>query len=184
MDLATLRAEHPNLVEALHNEGQEQGQRAGYAEGLKAGQKTGYDEGLKAGIEAEKARESEIREITPPGMEQMASEFIAKGASVSDAMKAMLQAAKAEASVKIEADKKVKSDKLDQLHLESPAAVDPLKKPDNKLNTAGLTADERAKKEWESDPKLRAEFSGVGGEDAYIAFVVNQGKGLIKGKFQ
>ncbi len=184
MDLATLRAEHPNLVEALHNEGQEQGQKTGHAEGLKAGQKIGYDEGFKAGVETEKGREAKIREFTPPGMEQMASNLIAKGASVSEAMEAMLLQAKVEAAAKLESDKKVKTEKLDQLHLESPAAVDPLKKPDNKLNTAGLTADERAKKEWEFDPKLRAEFSGVGGEDAYVAFVVNQEKGLIKGKFQ
>lgn len=185
MDLATLKAEHPNLVDALHTEGQEQGQKAGYLEGLKAGQKTGYDEGVKAGIETEKSRESEIRECTPPGMEQMASELIAKGTSVTDAMKSMLQATKAESAARIAADSKIKGEKLDQLRGESPDPVPALKKKETGSNTDFFTLapEERAKKEWESDPGLRAEFKNAGGMDAYAAFIVNQEKGLIKGKF-
>jgi len=127
MDLATLKAEHQDLVVALQDEGREQGQKIGYAEGIKAGQKTGYDEGLNAGIEMEKSRESEIRGCMPVGMEELASKLIREGTSVSDSMKAMLQAAKADASARLDADTKIRTAKIDQLHLESPSPIIPIK---------------------------------------------------------
>lgn len=184
MDLATLKAEHPNLVEALQDEGREQGQKAGYAEGLKAGQKIGHDEGFKAGVETEKGREAEIRECTLPGMEELAGKLIAEGVTSAEAMKKMLLAQKAEASARFEADQKTKKDKLDQLHLESPSGIEPLKKPEKLENTEtpkfSGSIEDRAKAFWDSNSGIRAEFDGMGGYDSFLSFFKADEQGLVK----
>jgi hypothetical protein len=44
-------------------------------------------------------------------------------------------------------------------------------------NFAGLSVEERAKKEWDSKPELRAEFKE---QAAYVAFLKADAKGLVK----
>ena len=181
MDLATMKAEHPNLVEALFVEGREQGQKIGYQEGLKAGQKTGYEEGLRAGQENERKRESDIRELTVPGFEKISEEAIKTGATVEEAMKKMLLAQKAEAVAQREADANLKLVKLEQLKMEAPGPVNPLKKPEVPMTASTNSIEDQARANWDSNPEIRAEFPAeIGGYKSYLAYFKAEAKGLVK----
>ena len=176
MELADLRAEHPQLVAAL----QEEAKKAGFDEGYQAGKEAGYEEGLSAGMEKERERITEIREICPKGQEELAEEYITKGMSVQEAMKGFLMAQKAEAEAREQAEDKLKQERLAQLQSDQDRVepVTPIKEDKASVNS-NLPVEKRAEQEWNQNPELREEFK-LGGLPSYIAFLEAQEKGLTK----
>lgn len=166
MDLATLKAENPEIVTALREEGH----------------KTGLEEGKQAGIKMERERISQIREVTPEGQQDLAEQYIKDGTSVENAMRGFLTAAKAMKTAEVKAENTLRQTKLEDLKLNAPVPVAPQKTEEPKKDLSSLPIEERAKIMWDNSPADRAEFEGLGGYPAFLAYVKNYEKGLIKGK--
>ena len=175
MDLAELKSKHPDIFQAVY----EEGKSAGVVEGVEAGKKAGYDagkaEGVTEGAKAEQERIKAVQSALIPGHEALIESMIADGKTTG---------AEAMAAV-IAAEKKTREGELAKIKADAipPAAATPAPSADD----AGVPVDpnlpveERAKAEWDRKPEIRAEFGQV---ENYVAYkkAIEAGRARILGR--
>ena len=109
----------------------------------------------------------DIKKITPPGMESIADELIAIGATIEQAAQTFVIRLKAERNIKREAELAIK---LRRLAFSGTATHGDLStRPD----------EQRWKAEWNRDPKLREEFPKF---ECYKGFKANESRTTIVGR--
>lgn len=140
MDLKTLRETHPELAQALIDEG--------HAAGLITGR--------TEGATAERQRIQDVEAQAMPGQEDLVKTLKFDGKTTGP-----------EAAVKVLAAEKAKGGaRLDELRADAPkpapaAASDTGEHAAANADDQNLTIEERAKKKFEADPKIREEFETV-----------------------
>lgn len=155
MDRATLAAEHPELLTAI------------------------LDEGRAAGATAERERLAAIDGAAIPGHEALVAKLKADGTvSAGDAA---LQILAAERTARVQAGAQRAAEAPQPLTLVPSATVAPtaaeLAAAAAAEADAGLSVEDRSKKQWEADASLRAEFGSL---DAYTAFAKAQDRGAVR----
>ena len=170
MDLNELKTKHPDIYRAAFDDGK----AAGVVEGIETGKKAAFDdgksEGLTEGAKAEQERIKAVESALIPGHEALIEAMKADGKTTG---------AEAMAAV-IAAEKRVREGELAKLAKDAiaPAAAAPA--PTQEQDAAAdltLPVDERAKKAWDSDPKVRAEFGSLG---SYTAYLRNTEEGRVR----
>ena len=157
MDKEKLKKEH----KALHDEVFSDGKAAAVAEekqgkeaAVAAAKTAGFEEGKNAAMAAEKNRVSGILSAMPKGMHDVAIQAIKDGLSVEQAKDAYLQ----------------------KVNASAPASLgngdDPQQAPKAEENTP-----EAWGKQYDSDPKIRAEFSS---KESYVGFKKAESAGRVK----
>lgn len=161
MSASQLAESHPEAAEALRTEGR----RAAQAEAAPA-LATARNEAAAA----ERIRILEIHAATMPGYEAQARAAIESGQSAAEFALAQAKAEKARGSDHLAA---LRRDEESVAALRpatapaAPPAVDP-----------NLPIDEKAKAEWDADPKVRAEFAQKFG--SYLAYRKAEDAGKIR----
>lgn len=160
-----VKAEHKLIAEALAAEGKELGLKEGKEAGIKEGKETGIKEGEATGIEkakaTEKTRVEAICAAMPKGMEAIALQCIREGKTAEESNQAFLKAFK------------------DASALPPGPDADPAVK---KQPAGEETIEEKCKREWETNPKIKEEFASL---ETYTGFTRAQSKGRIRvGKIQ
>ncbi len=166
----TIAADHPEVAEALRNEGRAEAQEAA----RQAGHEAGRAEGERAGAEAERSRIAALESAALPGYEAMLEEHKADGSKTDvDLMRAQTAAQK-KAGVTVAA--QLADDEKALTDLPAPGASaagpgassggsNPLKPP------AGLTGDDLrswAQERWAASEETRGEFKRF---DAYLGYL-------------
>lgn len=157
MDLATLRKDHPELVRAIADEA-----TADMDEKLAQAKKDGGDEAL-SNINAKRSALSGL------GHDELAEELAFNPEITEEmAVRRMLEAVKEE-----------KKEHFAEFQKDAPKpAKQPANdKPDEDLSSGPMT-EEKARKAWDKDGGLRAEFAGD--FDVYLAYVSEQDGVKIK----
>jgi len=175
MTLEEFKTKYPDIASALVKEGDE----AGYARGLKDGEAKGTEKANQEnqaqakidGAAAERERIKSVQDQLISGHEDLIQELMFDGKTSGP-----------EAAVKVlAAEKKLRQDTLTTHRTESPEAL-PDPSTDNAKETTtedkNLPVDERAKVEWDKDPKVRAEFDGD--FDGFLAFKKAEDRGAVK----
>jgi capsid assembly protease len=175
MDLTELKSKHPDIFQAVY----EEGKAAGVVEGVEAGKKAGYDagktEGVTEGAKLEQERIKAVQAALIPGHEALIEAMIADGKTTgNEAMAAVIAAEKKTREGELA---KIKADAI------TPAAATPAPSADD----AGVAVDpnlpveERAKAEWDKKPEIRAEFGRV---ENYVAYkkATEAGRARILGR--
>ncbi|HSF95437.1 MAG TPA: S49 family peptidase, partial [Thermohalobaculum sp.] len=142
---ASVAADHPEVAEALRNEGRE----AGYKDGFTAGQEDGHKQGAAAGAQealergrqaglaegatAERARIAALTEASLPGYDKLLAECIADGKSTAADLalkqQAVLKRTRAAAIEGAAADEAALSDPANPLPAPAPAQASATKDP-------------------------------------------------------
>lgn len=167
-----IKAEYPASAEALIKEGRDSGHKAGHAEGVEAGRK----EGMAQGAKAERDRLAAIDGVAKAGHEQLIADAKADGQSTAaDVALKIIHAEKAAgpaqlATVKDAAAKAPVIQPSVPAQAESAAAVQ-----DDK----DLPVEERAKRAYASDAKIRTEFPTV---EIYTSFLKGSEAGALRSK--
>lgn len=159
-----IKKEFPAIHEAFKQEGFKEGQDKGAVEAKALG--------VKEGAEAERGRLNAIEEASLPGHEDLVAK--AKSDPEMTAEKLALQivaAEKARGSDFLKA-AKAAEDKLPEIKPSVAKTAD-----ENKVDP-NAPVEDRAKAEWDKDPKLRAEFGDD--YDAYLAFKKADENGQVK----
>lgn len=155
MDRATLASEHPELLNAILNEGR------------------------VAGATAERERLAAIDGAAIPGHEALVAKLKSDG-SVS-AGDAALQILAAERTARVQAGAQRAAEAPQPLALVPSATVVPMAAEREAAAAAqadaSLSVEDRSKKQWEADAGLRAEFGTL---DAYTAFAKAQDRGAVR----
>lgn len=156
MDMTKLRAEHPALVEALLKEGRDSVD----ATALRA-----------EGAKAERERIQAIHALSSPGHAKLITEAMFDGTSTAGDVAQKIVAA----------DNAARAHTLDALRKDGadPAKVKPgpANLPPAPDADAHLPLEERCKAKWESDAKVREEFTSY---EAYLAYERASAKGKVK----
>jgi len=128
---------------------------------LKEGKEIGSKEGIEAGVKQERKRILAIQEKAKAfeGVEDLASELIADGASVEDAIS------------------KFKDKRIEDLQKNAPKSTGPGDDPNSERDLSSLSGEDKYKEEWRRDPKLAEEFTS---ESAYIAFRKAEERGAVR----
>lgn len=154
LTVETLQQLYPDIYGAVEKAGHD----AGYQEGIARG----TEEGRAAGAAAERSRIKAIEDLAIPGHEALIAGLKFDGTTTA-----------AEAAVQIvAAEKKVRSTVAAQITAD---AIKPVTQPDageqpSAAADVSLPLEERAKKEWDKNEALRAEFAGCSKPfEAYIA---------------
>lgn len=157
LDRDTLAAEHPELLAEIVEEAK--------AAGFEAGREAGW----KSGAEHERTRIMNVKAAALPGHEALIESLMFDG--VTDGPKA--------SAAVIEAERSKRVLHLRQLSEDAPRPVAHAVAPDlEAAPDAALPLEERCKRAWDSDPKLRAEFGDR--YEAYLAFSRADAKGSVK----
>lgn len=171
MDLQELKSKHPEIYQAAFAEGK----AAGIVEGIDSGKKAGYEsgraEGMTEGAKAEQQRIKDVEAALIPGHEALIASMVADGKTTgAEAMAAI-----------IAAEKRIRTAEAGKLNADAvppaAAAVPPAAAAAQAAVDPNLPVEERAKAEWDKDPKIRAEFGSIG---SYTAFKVAEESGKIK----
>lgn len=150
MDLEQLKADHPDLVEAIKNEA-----TAEMEEALAKARKEGADDMLNS-IKSKLA-------LSVPGHEKLAEELAYNSdISESEASKRMLDAVRDE-----------KEQFARQFEQEAPPAAKQPGEGDQGGKKKFASLEDRCKAEWEAQPELREEFKRL---ETYIAAEKSEGK--------
>jgi len=163
MTLDEFKAKYPDIAKTLIQEGEASGYEKGFAEGEIKGKekasKENQDQAKAAGAASERERILAVKEQIIPGHEALVETLMFDGKTTGP-----------EAAVKVlAAEKKLRVDTLAKHREDSPEPLpDPSTDRDVKSGAEkNLPVEERAKAEWEKDPKIRAEFAGD--YDAFLA---------------
>lgn len=179
MTLEEFKAKYPDIYQAIYDDGSKAGFDRGFREGEKAGTDKAalqnQDAAKTAGADAERERIKGVQDQLIPGHEVLVQTLMFDGKTTGP-----------EAAVKILAsEKKLRTHTLAAHRDDSPDAL-PDPSTDNAVDTkpkdADLPVEERAKAEWDKDPKVRKEFDGD--YDAYLAAekAISAGRVKILGK--
>lgn len=155
--------EDAELFEAVFQEGR--------ASGFEAGKEAGKPEGWTEGVLHERARIKAIKAVLLPGHEGLIERLMFDGTTTGPEAAAMV----------IEAENGKRVLHLKALKGDAPAPVAHTVAPDREAAAAAdaaLPLEERCKRAWESDPKLRAEFGDR--YEAYLSFSRAEAKGRVK----
>jgi hypothetical protein len=148
--LTLLEQEAPDLLKEIRD--------AARAEGLAAG----CDDGLQQGRDAERSRVLEI--LTANGAWAIKLQAVQEGWEPKEAFKAMLDQQETE-----------KAQALAELAKAAPPVVG--QEVETITVDAGLPLEQRAKQEWDKDPKLIQEYKQF---ETYLAFRRAEEAGLVK----
>lgn len=172
MTVESFKADYPAIAEALIEEGRasidiEQIRREGYQQG----QADGIAQGKAAGALAEKDRIKGVLDHSMPGHEALVEHLAFDGKTTP-----------AEAAAQIlKAEKQNRAGVIEELRADSAeaAAVRPSAQVEQEQNDTdtGEPVEDRCKKRWEQNAKLRGEFTSL---EAYIAYE----KALAGGKLK
>lgn len=149
----TIERDHPEIAQAIRDEG--------YGAGLEAGTKSGAD--------AERARILDVEAQCLPGHEKLLARLKADGkTSGAEAAVQILAAEKAAGAAKEEA-----------LQLDAPKPAPASASSTGEADEqAGLSAEEKAEKRWEKDEALRAEYGG--NRESWLAYAKAEAAGRVK----
>lgn len=159
LTLESLKASRPDLYDAIHAEGK----AAGSVEQKKVesdSREAGRAEGKTTGVNEERTRVLSIMDSAKaiPGCEAQAEAAIKDGTSADDALKGF------------------KDSRLKSIKKEAPAA--PGASGDAIIDAdAGLSIEERCKKDWETKPQVRKDFATL---ESYTGYTRAQSKGRVK----
>ena len=165
MTIENLKQAFPDLYGAI--------EKAAYDTGFAAGQSQGKSAGLVEGAESERSRIKGVEDQLISGHEDLVASLKYDGVTTGP-----------EAAVKIlVAEKSLRAGKLaafTEEHTKLAASPVPPLVDDKKseANDTSLPPEERAKKVWDTDPAVRAEFKND--FNAYKAFVVAEAAGQVK----
>jgi len=176
MTLEEFKNKYPDIAKSLILEGDAVGYDRGFKDGEAAGiektAKENQDTAKAAGATQERERIKSVQDQLIPGHEDLIRELMFDGDTSGP-----------EAAVKIlAAEKKLRTDTLTQHQDDAPDILPDLsmdgarnipEKPD-----ADVPVEERTKKAWDKDPRLRMEFQGD--YEAYLAFERARSKGQVK----
>jgi ClpP class serine protease len=159
LDRNTLAGEHPELFKAVFEEGE------------LAGFEDGKIKGWVAGAEQERARIKAVKAVSLPGHEGLIERLMFDGTTTGPEAAALVIGAENERRV---------------LHLkahrdDAPPPVAHAVAPDPQATAAAdaaLPLEERCKRAWDRDPKLRAEFGDR--YESYLAFSKAEERGNVK----
>lgn len=155
MDLKTLKEKHPEVAQALIDEG--------YA--------AGKAEGTVSGATAERERILAVESVALPGHGELIAKLKADGKTTGpEAAAAIIAAERAKRGVI-----------LANLHQDAPAPVPAAASAEGAQAApkvdAALPLEERCKQDWDRDAKLRAEFTTY---ESYLAYERANAGGLVK----
>lgn len=165
LDRATLEAANPELLAAIL----EEGRAAGFAAGRAEGWANGAEEGIAKGLEIERTRIKAVKAVSLPGHEGLIERLMFDGTTTGPEAAAMV----------IEAENGKRVLHLKHITDDAPRPVAHAVAPDQQVPADdALPLEERCKREWDRDPKLRAEFGDSYG--SYLAFSKAAEKGRVK----
>lgn len=159
LDRETLAAEHPELFQAIIDEGFGMGKPCGYSEGFAEGAKSEIDR-----IQAVKA-------VSLPGHEALIERLMFDGTTTGPEAAALV----------IEAERSARTLHLKAMKDDAPRPVAHAVAPDLEAAANGdadLPLEDRCKHAWDRDPKLRVEFDNNFG--SYLAFTRAEERGNVK----
>lgn len=159
LTLEQLTAENPSLITAISEKASKEAKDIGIKEGKEIVSK----EAKETATAAERARATSILKEAKgfEKMEDLALECIEKGDTVEAALG------------------KFKDKRIKDLEVHAPKTTGPgTEQAAGAEDSANLSVKEKAEKEWEKDPKIRAEFKD--NKEAYIKYRENEAKGKIK----
>jgi ClpP class serine protease len=163
LDRETLAAAYPELLESIQEEGR--------AVGREEGRGMGFEDGWAKGIEAERGRIKAVKAVSLPGHEGLIERLMFDGTTTGpEAAVLVLAAENGKRTLHLKA---IKDD--------APPPVTHAVAPDLESAAASDTAlplEERCKRAWDRDPKLRAEFGDR--YESYLAFTRAEEKGSVK----
>lgn len=168
--LDELKQKHPDVYAAAVAEGR----TAGASEAAVSAKQAGMEEGRVAGATAERERIIGIFGVGLAGHEKVVQDAIADGKSTAGDV--ALKIVAAEKAIRDKALKDFREDGKGA-EVEVPAAPDLERKAEEEKNK-NLPIEERTKKAWDGDPKLREEFGG--NYDAYLAYAKNEAAGRVR----
>jgi hypothetical protein len=161
--IESLKQAYPEIIAGIEKEAFDKGFSQGMAKGM--------EDGIKTGAEKERERIKAVEENALPGHEKLIAEMKYDGKTTGE-----------QAAVKIlQAEKSLRSIKLDDYKADSPPVVDIAEpKMDDKqaVDESNMTLEEKTKKTWDKDAKLREEFNG--NFESYKAYVEASEAGLVK----
>jgi len=147
--------------------------QAAFNRGFAAGETKGKSAGLIEGAESERSRIQSVEAQLIPGHEALIAGLKYDGATSGP-----------DAAVKVlAAEKTLRETSLEGFRTEHTKVAAPAAAPDPGAETvregdSSLPLEERAKKAWDKDPALRAEFAG--NYDDYLAFAKADAAGQVK----
>lgn len=164
LTLAEFKEAYPEMYHGIFQDGFDKGSAEAHTKG-KA-------EGVKEGAETERSRIKAVEDQLIPGHEALIADLKYDGKTTGP-----------EAAVKVlAAEKTLRATKLAEFTEEHAKTAAPAVPKDDKRapqeDDASLPPEERAKKTWDADPAVRAEFKND--FDAYKAFVVAEAAGQVK----
>jgi len=163
LDRDTLEAEHPELFATIVEEGR------AVAFGL--GETKGRAEGYREGAEEERARIKAVKAVLLRGHEDLIERLMFDGVTGGPEAAALV----------IEAEKSKHVLHLKAIKDDAPRPVTHAVAPEQEAAAAAdaaLPLEDRCKREWDGDPKLRTEFGDSYG--SYLAFRKADEKGRVK----
>lgn len=168
LNIETLKAERPDLHDAVFaegksagiKEGEEKGRAEGKAEGVKEGEEKGKGDGITTGIDQERARILSIMDS-------------AKAIPVQGDM--MIQAIKDGTKADV-ALNQFKDAHLETIKAGSPASPG-ISNDGHDVDTEGMSLEEKCKKEWETKADIRKEFASL---ETYTGWRRAESKGRVK----
>jgi capsid assembly protease len=158
MDLSILKEKHPDIYQEAVEVGRKEARTAQDAE-----VQFQVGEGMIYGADLERERINSILAQAVPGHEAIISEAIADGKSTAGDV--ALKIVAAEKALRTQKASDAAADAAALNNVDPATIVDAI--------SDALPLEEKCKKEWETNPKLREEFS-FGGFAAYLAFKKNE----------
>jgi ClpP class serine protease len=163
LDRKTLEAAYPELLATVLEEGR--------ASGFEAGKEAGKTEGWAAGAQHERARVKAVKAVSLPGHEGLIDRLMFDGTTTGPEAAAMV----------IEAENAKRQLHLQAIANDAPPPVAHAVAPELEAGPAAdaaLPLEDRCKRAWDRDPKLRAEFGDR--YESYLAFSRAEAKGSVK----
>jgi len=175
MTLEEFKSKYPDIASALIEEGDAAGYNRGFTDGEKKGAekatKESQDQAMAQGAQQERERIKSVQDQLISGHEKLIQELMFDGTTTGP-----------EAAVKILAEeRKLRKNVITTHWVESPEALpDPStdKDVDTTEQDKNLPVEERAKKTWDKDAKVRKEFDGD--YESYLAWFKANAKGQVK----
>lgn len=164
MTADNLKKAYPDVYGAIEKDA--------YDRGFETGQAQGKSAGILEGAESERTRIKSVEDASLAGHEELVASLKYDGVTTGpEAAVKVLQAEKSLRAIKLAA--------FTEEHTTLAAAAIPKDiKAEEQSDDASLPPKERAKKTWDADPAVRAEFKND--SNAYEAFVVHEAAGQVK----
>lgn len=159
--IESLKQAYPDLISKLEREAFNKG----YSEGMAKG----AEDGFKSGAESERVRIKAVEESALPGHEELIASLKYDGKTTGE-----------QAAVKVlQAEKALRETRLSEYKADTPPVVVTVDATGKEEKIDGkLSLEERAKKAWDKDEALRAEFGND--FEAYKSYEEATETGLVK----